>query len=282
MKKLFLIFLSLPIYLYSDCVESNNPKKIVIAGGSITEIIYDLNEEEKILAVDITSNYPLKAKKLPSVGYVRALSTEGLLSLNPSLVLGEEDMGPPLVLSQLEIVGVDVRIIEDDFSSSGIIAKVSCISKIINAKKKNTDALIQRLITNKKFLDQNSKKNRRKKSILLILSFQGTSPIVAGHSTSGHGFINLLGAKNTMQSVEGWKPISTESILKEDPDYIIITSRGMTSFKSMDSLSNHPALKYTSAALNKNIFSLDGMSMLGFGPRTLETAIEVSKKIYGE
>ena len=115
MKKIFLIFLSLPIYLYSDCVESNNPKKIVIAGGSITEIIYDLNEEEKILAVDITSNYPLKAKKLPSVGYVRALSTEGLLSLSPSLVLGEEDMGPPLVLSQLEIVGVDVRIIDDDF-----------------------------------------------------------------------------------------------------------------------------------------------------------------------
>ena len=92
MKKIFLLLLLLTLYSYSDCVESNNPKKIVIAGGSITEIIYDLKEEDKILAVDITSNFPLEAKKLPSVGYVRALSTEGLLSLSRSLVLGEEDV----------------------------------------------------------------------------------------------------------------------------------------------------------------------------------------------
>nr|GIR51337.1 MAG: hypothetical protein CM15mP61_00460 [Gammaproteobacteria bacterium] len=56
---------------------SQNSDKVVIAGGSLTEIVYDLKEEEKLIAVDITSNFPPEAKELPSIGYVRALSTEG-------------------------------------------------------------------------------------------------------------------------------------------------------------------------------------------------------------
>ena len=82
----------------SDCNIANNTNDIVVAGGSITEILYFLNEEDRILGVDVTSNFPKETSELPSIGYVRSLSTEGILSLNPKLILGENDMGPPLVL----------------------------------------------------------------------------------------------------------------------------------------------------------------------------------------
>ena len=116
-------------------------------------------------------------------------------------------------------------------------------------------------------------------TILLILGLQGTSPIAAGHSTSGQGFINLLGAKNVMEDVEGWKPISSESILMKNPDIILVTKRGIRSFKNEEAFSKHSSIKFTNAAKNKNVFSLDGMSMLGFGPRTIETAIFVSENL---
>ena len=110
--RIFLISIFVSSFFgFTNCDLAENSDKVVIAGGSLTEIVYDLKEEEKLIAVDITSNFPPEAKELPSIGYVRALSTEGLLSLSPSLILGEDDMGPPLVLDQLSLVGIDLSLI---------------------------------------------------------------------------------------------------------------------------------------------------------------------------
>ena len=68
------------------CQESKDSDRITVAGGSVTEILYFLGSEDKIIAVDITSNYPEEAKDFPSIGYVRNLSAEGILSLKPSIM----------------------------------------------------------------------------------------------------------------------------------------------------------------------------------------------------
>jgi len=273
------IFVS-SFYSFANCNLAENSDKVVIAGGSLTEIVYDLGEEGRLIAVDITSNFPPEAKKLPSIGYVRALSTEGLLSLSPSLILGEDDMGPPLVLDQLALVGVDIRIIPEKYSVEGILRKVACLTQILGTDveaRKKLDTKINGYVSDLKNLREDlALKN---KTVMLILNLQGTSPVVAGHSTSGNGFINLLGAKNIMDDFEGWKPVSTESILEKNPDYILVTKRGMSSFSDEEAFSKHPSLKLTKAAKTKKIYAVDGMSMLGFGPRTIKTAIEISKKI---
>ena len=208
------------------------------------------------------------------------MSTEGLLSLSPSLILGEDDMGPPLVLDQLALVGIDIRIIPEKFSIEGILSKVACVTQILGTNldtRKKLETKINKHVSDLKNLRENfALKN---KTVMLILNLQGTSPVVAGHSTSGNGFINLLGAKNIMDDFEGWKPVSTESILEKNPDYILVTKRGMSSFSDEEAFSKHPSLKLTKAAKAKKIYAVDGMSMLGFGPRTIKTAVEITKKI---
>ena len=280
MRILFLSILVSSFYIMGSCDLASDSSKLVIAGGSLTEIVYDLKEEEKLIAVDVTSNYPLDAKSLPSIGYVRALSTEGLLSLSPSLILGENDMGPPLVLDQLKLVGVDIRIIPEDHSVGGIIDKVNCVSKILGTGSNKKNRLKEKLDENINLLKKSQEKIFSKDtSVMLILNLQGTSPIVAGVATSGDGFIKLLGAKNVMDDFEGWKPVSTESILEKNPDFIIVTKRGMSSFTDEKAFGQHPSLRLTDAAKEQNILAIDGMSMLGFGPRTIETAVTVSKKL---
>lgn len=280
MRIFFLSILVSSFYIMGSCDLASDSSKLVIAGGSLTEIVYDLKEEEKLIAVDVTSNYPLDAKSLPSIGYVRALSTEGLLSLSPSLILGENDMGPPLVLDQLKLVGVDIRIIPEDHSVGGIIDKVNCVSKILGTGSNKKNRLKEKLDENINLLKKSQEKIFSKDtSVMLILNLQGTSPIVAGVATSGDGFIKLLGAKNVMDDFEGWKPVSTESILEKNPDFIIVTKRGMSSFTDEKAFGQHPSLRLTDAAKEQNILAIDGMSMLGFGPRTIETAVTVSKKL---
>jgi len=105
---------------------------------------------------------------------------------------------------------------------------------------------------------------------------QGTSPIVAGKGTSGDSFIKMTGSENVASSFEGWKPVNSEAIISYDPDYIVITERGMGSFADIEGLASDPSLKFTAAAKNKNILTEDGMAMLGFGVRTIRTALKFS------
>ena len=105
MKTIYKLFLGMSSLMFlsmaqsnQECFPADDSTRVTAAGGSITEIIYYLEGDKKLVAVDVTSNYPEEASLLPSIGYVRALSAEGILSLNPSIVIGEDDMGPPEVI----------------------------------------------------------------------------------------------------------------------------------------------------------------------------------------
>ena len=263
------------------CNIADNTSGIVVAGGSITEILYFLNEEDKILGIDVTSNFPKQTKELPSIGYVRNLSTEGILSLNPKLILGENDMGPPLVLDQINEVGVDLRIIPEEQTAMGIIDKISCIASIIGSQDRAQEKIKGELMPIVKDLERfQGDKIFEKKRVMLILSMQGTSPIVAGLGTSGDGFIKMTGAINVFESFKGWKPVSEEAIIESDPDYFIIPSRDMHKNSDVKSLTSNPIFKNTKAGSKENFIFEDSMAMLGFGPRTIITALKVAKKMY--
>ena len=263
---------------WSDCSMAKDSSKTVIAGGSLTEVVYFLEQEEKIIGVDITSNFPPATSELPSIGYVRALSTEGILSLKPSLILGEDDTGPPLVVEQLSLTGLDVRILEEDHTSLGILRKIECLSEVLNTKSKDTLSKIDLIKDDINYLNELAQENKESGiKVMLILNMQGTSPIVAGNGTSGDGFIKMTGASNAANKFEGWKPISSESIISYNPDYIIITNRGMNSFPDIESLASTTSLKFTNAAREGKILNEDGMAMLGFGTRTVSTAIKFAK-----
>tara|TARA_Y100000591_G_scaffold183812_1_gene158768 strand:- start:4363 stop:5187 length:825 start_codon:yes stop_codon:yes gene_type:complete len=263
------------------CLEALDPTNIVVAGGSITEILYFIEQENRIIGVDVTSNYPKEAKKLPSIGYVRSLSTEGILSLNPKLILGENDMGPPLVINQLKEINMDLRIIPEEQTSYGIVDKIKCVASILgcidSADIRVTNDLMPTIMELETLVDLNES---NKKNVMLILSMQGTSPIVAGRGTSGDNFIKMAGAKNVFDSFDGWKPVSEESIINVNPEFFIIPSRDMHKGSNVKNLTTNPIFINTEAGANKNFIFEDSMAMLGFGPRTIDIALKVAKKLY--
>ena len=259
------------------CSKASDVSRITVAGGSITEIIYALGEEEKLIAVDITSNFPKQATELPSIGYVRALSAEGVLSLSPSLILGENDMGPAAVMEQLARVGIDIKIIPEENTATGIVDKVSCIADILDMAEADKNLVLAKLDSEvndlKNIVDENKKDPKK---VMFILGMESGSPTVGGIGTSADGFIKMTGGINVMDSFEGWKPVSTESIIQASPDFIIISNRGLSSFKTVEKLGQHPTLVFTPASKENNIIAMDGMAMLGFGPRTITSAKEVA------
>ena len=276
MRIIYLILLLSISNAYAICEQSMSRSKIVVAGGSITEIVYFLGMEDKLVGVDITSNFPKEAKKLKSIGYLRNLSIEGILSLSPGLVLAEEDIGPPIIVNQLRKTSIDLRIIKEKYDLNGIHNKILCVSKILDASLDDNENYVK--FKNKLNRVKKLKKNNSKK-ILLILMMRGSSPVVAGKNTSGQGFIDMTGHENSMSDLNGWKPVSSEEIIKKNPDYIIITKRAFKNFSSLDQFLSIPGISSTIAAKKKNIIVKDGMSMLGFGPRTINVALDIDKNI---
>ena len=278
---LFFHFLKGEDKVFLNCETTQNSSRIVVAGGSITEIIYFLSSEEKIVALDVTSNYPEKAKELPSIGYVRNLSAEGILSMNPSIVFGEDDMGPPGVIKQLRDINIDLRIIPEEKTIDGILDKIYCIASIIdkvpNAESKINSTLIPDILSIEKRLSTSTLIPKR---VMFIFSIKGNKIIAAGSGTSGDGFIKMTGSENIFSTIEGWKSVSQEAIIKENPDYVIMSKRDLHNSKTIKSISENPIFKNIRAFEEQNIIFDDAMAMLGFGPRTIKSVLNAVNIMY--
>lgn len=102
-KKLFTAVLAL-----SWAFSVTAAERIVVAGGSLTELIYAMGAGERVVGVDETTSYPPETAKLPHIGYWKQLSSEGILSLRPDSVITWQDAGPQIVLDQLRAQKVNV------------------------------------------------------------------------------------------------------------------------------------------------------------------------------
>lgn len=264
----------------SICQTADDPSRIVSIGSSITEIIYFLNSQDQIIAIDITSNFPEDAKKFPSVGYIRNLSAEGLLSTNPSIIISEDDIGPKNIIKQIQDTKTELRIIPEEQTLNGIIQKIQCVGNIIGQQKEAEEKISSEInpVINK-IKEIKKEKDLSNIKIMMILSTEGNSTVVAGSNTSGDSFIKMLGATNIFESINGWKAVTAETILLKNPDYIIIPEKDLHKQSNVNTISENMILKETNAGKNNGYIIKDGMAILGYGPRTIFTLMDVLNTI---
>ena len=263
-----------------SCRPALDASRIVVAGGSITEILFMLGEDNKIVAVDRTSNYPAEVSRFPVVGYVRALSAEGVLSLGPSLVLGEDDMGPHEVVSQLKLTGIEIRRVPEEHSAVGIVEKIICVAtilgytddKIAKIRQDFDDSVEQIAALN------DEEATAPKPRVAIIMALRDGVPFAAGSDTSADGVIEMAGAENVFASFDGWKPVSLEVMISSDPSFIVMPERGIAMSGGKDSVLSHPSVRTTVAGQKGRVIAVDGMTLLGFGPRTLQIALDLQKE----
>lgn len=107
-------------------------ERIVSLNGDITEIIFALGMGEYVVGVDSSATYPPeRTKTLPNIGYQRRLSAEGILSLNPTLVIGDEAAGPPETLAQIRAAGVPLAITADPPSLDAPQQKIRFVAQAL-------------------------------------------------------------------------------------------------------------------------------------------------------
>ncbi|RYI03174.1 MAG: hemin ABC transporter substrate-binding protein, partial [Acetobacteraceae bacterium] len=119
------------------------------------------------------------------------------------------------------------------------------------------------------------------KRVLFILSLQGGAVMAGGEGSEAEGIIRLAGGINAASGFQGYKPMTDEAVLAAQPDVILMMDReGDLSISDADVLTQ-PALSQTPAAAAGAIVRMDGMLLLGFGPRTPEAAQALHAALYG-
>ncbi|WP_342361445.1 heme/hemin ABC transporter substrate-binding protein [Terrarubrum flagellatum] len=255
-------------------------QRIVAAGGVITEIIYALGMQDQIVGVDTTSLFPANAMKdKPNVGYVRALSAEGVLSLKPSLVIAIDGAGPPDALKLVTDAGVNVAHVPDEFTADGVVDRVRRVAAIVGAGPRG-ETLAASTAEGFRALDVAKARIATPKRVLFILSLQNGKVMAAGRNTSADAIMKLAGATNVFNAFDGYKPVTDEAITAAAPDFILAMDRAGQTF-SADQIFALPSFATTPAAKTKSFAAMDGLYLLGFGPRTPDAARDLMQAIYG-
>lgn len=254
---------------------------IISIGGSVTEIIYALGEEDRLIARDTTSVFPVEALKLPDVGYIRRLAPEGVLSVNPSMIITLEGAGPPEAVDVIKSSNVPFVEIKESYDREGVISKVLAVGEALGVEKKAQD-LVEKINADFDKSEATIGSISKPKKVLFVLSNNGGKLLAAGTDTSAEGMIIMAGAENALVSMQGYKPATDEAILKAAPDVIVMMDRHGSDGAPADDILTHPAIIGTPAGQTKSLIKMNGLYLLGYGPRTGQAVLELSQQIYGE
>lgn len=237
-------------------------ERLVTIDGSITEIVYALGAQDRLVGVDTTSIYPTAATELPDVGYMRTLSAEGILSLAPERIITTEDAGPADALEQLIAAGVQIDILDNEPSLAGLKHKIQATADALGMSNAGA-ALVATVDAEVQAAQQQLSESVGALNVMFVMDGGSRGFQVAGTGTLANGVLEVAGFNNVFGDIRGYKALTPEAAIEANPDAILV-------FHSQDDLATlaaNPALRLTAAAENGHIYSVDDIDLLAFGPR---------------
>ncbi|MDP1882527.1 MAG: hemin ABC transporter substrate-binding protein [Bradyrhizobium sp.] len=260
-------------------VTIESPARIVSIGGAITEILYALGFDDRVAGVDATSLFPAAAlRDKPSVGYMRQLSAEGVLGLNPTLVLAMQGSGPKETMDVLEAAKVPLVLVPEILSEQGLLDKIRLVGRAMGADARAA-CLTTAVSGDLKQLRELRVKVTNPVRVMFVMSLLNGRALVAGHNTAADEIIKLSGGVNAIDGFDGYKMINDEAIVAAKPDVVLSIERSKDSLEAK-AVYAHPSFAMTPVVTNRAFIAMDGLYLLGFGPRTAAAARDLSVKLY--
>lgn len=244
-------------------------ERVVVIGGALAEIVHALGQADRLVGRDTTASYPATIAALPDVGYMRALSPEGLLRLAPDLIIADEGAGPPETIDLMLRADVPFVQIDAAYDETGVLARIHAVA---GALAVGGDALAADVAARFEALAQARDAIDTPIRAMFILSAQGGRIMASGGNTAAAGILALAGLENAVTGFDGYRLLTDEAVAASAPDAIIMMDRDGDHALSDAQIVAHPALSITPAGQAMRVMRMDGLFLLGFGPRTPDAA----------
>jgi iron complex transport system substrate-binding protein len=267
-------FISLLLFIYTVSFS----QKIITAGSAMTETVCALGDCSKIIASDRTSLFPAEIQKLPSIGYRTSISSEGIISLQPSLVIAEKDYVESTVLAQIQSAGIKVIVIERVYTIDGTKALIREVALALN-KKAEGEKLISKIESELAEAKAIIKKSKVTPKVLCVYN-RGTSSVDIAGTKTFSSILPYVGAEPAITGVDGYKPLNSESLMASNPDYLLMFESGVQSLGGVEGVLKIAGVAQTTAGKNKQIISMEGIKLSNFGPRFGEAVKELTLQLH--
>jgi iron complex transport system substrate-binding protein len=254
-------------------------ERLVALGGDVTEIVFGLGAGERLVAVDSTSDHPPAAVDLPDLGYFRRLAAEPIVALEPDLVLASAASGPPVVLKQLRAAQVPVTIVPNDPGVDGLLAKIAAVGRALD-RQAAADALAAEVEAEVARARERVAEADDRPRVLFVLNVGRGAPLAGGEGTAAAAIIDLAGGRNAVGGFAGYKPLSQEAALAAAPDVVLVPDHTLEAAGGPAALLDRPELRPTPAASAGRVVAMDGLLLLGFGPRLGRAVDELARALH--
>ena len=246
------------------------PQRWVSAGGALSEWVSALGGEPKLVGVDTTSQHPQSLKQLPSIGYQRSLSAEGILSLRPDILIGSEEMGPPPVIAQVKSAKVRVELFSAQPDLPTLEKNLTHLGQLLGAQALAAQLLesYQQQLTAQKARVAELQTKQKAPGVLVLIGHAGGKPLIAGKDTAADWLLQQAGGHN-LATHTGYKPFSVESLAGLDPEVLVFADRALSGEAAKVALfKENPILQSSRAAKTGRVLELDPTLLVGgLGPR---------------
>lgn len=278
-----LIGLCAGLALTTQALAADLPQRWVSAGGALSEWVSELGGEQRLVGVDTTSQHPESLKALPSIGYQRQLSAEGILSLRPDVLVGTEEMGPPPVLAQIRKAGVRVELFSSKAELAAVDENLKHLGSLLGTEQKAEElaASYRQQLKDLHGKVEQAQAGQKAPGVLLLVGHAGSKPLIAGQGTAGDWLLGQAGGRNLAEH-QGYKNFSVEALAALDPDVVVFADRSLSGEQALQALvKENPALAASRAIREKRLISLDPTLLVGgLGPRLPATLQALAGAFY--
>ena len=254
-----------------DEVTVTDISRIVPLNGDLAEIVWALGLGDNVVGVDVSATYPPEATgPLPKIGYQRALSAEGVLSLEPTVIIGSPEAGPLEIIEQIRGAGVPVIIIPEQRQSiDAPAAKIRAVAEALGVAEAGETLAAETQAEIDAAIALGAESATQPRVLFLYVRGEGTQ-LIAGSETSADAMITAAGGINAgaVAGLVGFQPLTPESLALAAPDTLVLLTAGLESVGGVEGLLEIPGIAQTPAGENQHVLDYDDLYFLGLGPRT--------------
>lgn len=276
--KRFLTLLAF-LFFFLICYEVDAQQRIITLSSALSETVYALGKGQQIVAVDVTSEYPLVIKQKPRASRDRTFSLEGLLAFKPDLILTPANEISYSVERKLKQIGVKVVSIKQEYSIKGATRFIRDVAGAIGMAEAG-ERLTLRVQSELNQTLTNLRRAKERPKVLFIYSRGLGLMSVAGKGSSLDAIISLAAGRNAVQEFSDFKPYSTEALIRANPDVLLLFDFGASSLGGKNAVLNMPGVSLTNAGKNKRVISMDGTLLVNFSIRLPQAIKELNQLLY--
>ena len=294
MKKILILpALALALLFATSCTRFRNPPseskdaRYVVISPIYNEIIWALGAQDRVVGIDLSTTYPPEVKNVQTVGYHRALSAEGILSLHPTAIIHDNNIGPPQVVQQLQQLNIPMKTFTaKNDSFDGTKALIREMGAYFH-KEARAEELCNTLDTQRTASLEKVKQYTDHPRVAVIHFGRASNVyLVVGKGGGGDGggvsqMIEMAGGEMAVENRGMQRMESPEIIAKANPDVVLLTDYGYDRLGgSVDQIKALPGVATSNAAKNNRIYRIEENVLNYFGPRSGENIAKVAAIIH--